>query len=238
MNSTILKKKLIQVFKKSLKISLRLFGVFAILFVLLSFTDLPYYAYHSLGLTKIHNTENIKHIVVLGGDGMPSPSGLIRSYFGIKAAKENPKAKIYIALPRNEDGSLRQLDMLAKEFTDKGIDRSKIIFEAEGHNTYSQAVNLEKLISSKNERMLVVTAPEHMYRAVGCFKKVGFKEINSLPTFEIPSDEETLEKKDKKGKKESENLSLRYNMWSYMIYEIKVLREYCAISYYWLKGWI
>ena len=34
------------------------------------------------------------------------------------------------------------------------------------------------------------------------------------------------------------NVALRYNMWSYMQYEIIVLREYTAIAYYWVKGWI
>lgn len=233
-----MRKKIQNFLKKSSKITFRIIGFFAILFVFLSFTDIPYYAYHRLGLTNIHDTKNIKNIVVLGGDGMPSPSGLIRSYFGVQAANENPEADIFIALPRNKDGSVRQLEMLAKEFTDKGIARNRIHFEADGHNTYSQAVNLGKLISNKSQKTVIVTAPEHMYRAVGCFKKNGFEQLTSLPTFEIPSDEESLEKKDKKGQKESEHLLLRYNMWSYMIYEIKVIREYCAISYYWCKGWI
>lgn len=233
-----MREKIQKIIKRLFKFTFKCFGVFAIFFVLLSFTDLPYYAYHNLGLVEIHDTKNVKNIIVLGGDGMPSPSGLIRSYFGIQAAKENPNARIYIALPKNEDGSLRQLEMLAAEFTSKGISRDLIHFESEGYNTYSQAVNLGKMINYKDEKTLIVTSPEHMYRAVNCFRKVGFKQVNSLPTFEIPSDEETLEKKNKKGKKESEHLSLRYNMWSYMIYEIKVLREYFAISYYWLKGWI
>jgi hypothetical protein len=31
---------------------------------------------------------------------------------------------------------------------------------------------------------------------------------------------------------------LRYNMWSYLHLELFVFREYCAIGYYKLKGWI
>jgi uncharacterized SAM-binding protein YcdF (DUF218 family) len=233
-----LKTKIQKILKKLTHFTFRCIGIFAITFVALSFTDIPYYAYFNLGLTEITDTKNIKNIVVLGGDGMPSPSGLIRSYFGIQVAKENPESEIFIALPRNEDGSVRQLEMLAKEFTDKGILRSRIHFEPEGYNTFTQANNLGKLIKNKSDKTIIVTSPEHMYRSIQCFKKIGFKKLNSLPTFEIPSDETTLEKKDKKGKKESENLSLRYNMWSYMIYEIKVMREYIAITFYWFKGWI
>jgi uncharacterized SAM-binding protein YcdF (DUF218 family) len=233
-----LKDKTLSFLKKTATISFRVIGTFAILFVFLAFTDIPYNAYHQLGLTNIHNTKNIKNIIVLGGDGMPSPSGLIRTYYGLQAANENLEATIYIALPKNKDGSERQLEMLAKEFTDKGIDKNRIHFESDGYNTYSQAMNLGKLIQNKKQKTIIVTAPEHMYRAIGCFKKIGFTNLTSLPTFEIPSDEETLEKKNKKGQMESENLSFRYNMWSYMIYEIKIIREYFAISYYWCKGWI
>ena len=71
------------------------------------------------------------------------------------------------------------------------------------------------------------------------FRRVlGFKKISSLPTFEIPSDAENLKDKTERKDTRIKNLSLRYNMWSYMVYEIKVLREYFAISYYKIKGWI
>ena len=78
-----------------------------------------------------------------------------------------------------------------------------------------------------------------MYRAVRSFEKVGFEEVGSYPTFEIPEDEEMLKSKDKKRRKEEiQSLDLRYNLWSYMQYEIIVFREYLAIAYYWWKDWI
>jgi uncharacterized SAM-binding protein YcdF (DUF218 family) len=88
-------------------------------------------------------------------------------------------------------------------------------------------------------KLIVVSSPEHMYRAVKSFEKVGFESVGSYPTFEVPSDEELLISKEKEKKAdEVHNLGLRYNLWSYMQYEIRVLREYLAITYYWLKGWI
>ncbi len=33
-------------------------------------------------------------------------------------------------------------------------------------------------------------------------------------------------------------LAIRYNFWNYLKLEITVLREYMAITWYWLRGWI
>ena len=38
--------------------------------------------------------------------------------------------------------------------------------------------------------------------------------------------------------KQLRSLNIRYNMWSYLKYEITVMREWCAIAYYWIRGWI
>jgi uncharacterized SAM-binding protein YcdF (DUF218 family) len=126
---------------------------------------------------------------------------------------------------------------MAHELVEKGIDTNRILFEPNGFNTRSQALEVADLISLKSN-ILIVSSPDHLYRAVRCFEKVGFKKVGSLPTFEVPSDEDKLKDKTKTKDKRVRNLSLRYNLWSYLQYEIKVLREYAAISYYWIKGWI
>ena len=77
-----------------------------------------------------------------------------------------------------------------------------------------------------------------MYRSIHSFRKVGFKIVGGSPSFEKPSDEEKLKDETNKDENKVRNLALRYNMWSYMQYEIIVLREYTAIGYYWVKGWI
>ncbi|MCB0802792.1 MAG: YdcF family protein [Flavobacteriales bacterium] len=220
------------------KHAIKLSGLLALVFVVLAFTNIPYNAYHRLALTKLITNQQVDYIIIMGGDGMPSPSGLVRTYFGAEAGNKNPRAKIIIALPYNEYDSLYQLDLMAHELILKGIDTNRISYEPQGFNTYSQACNIAKMIRDKSKQILIVTAPEHMYRSVKCFEKQGFKKISSLPTFEIPSDAENLKDKTERKDTRIKNLSLRYNMWSYMVYEIKVLREYFAISYYKIKGWI
>lgn len=232
------KQSLILHLKKSVKFSLNVFGFFAVFFLALSFTDIPYLAYHQLGQTNRVSLNNNDYIILLGGDGMPSPSGLIRCYYTADAAKKSPNAKIIIALPYNQKDSLFQLNLMAIELISKGIHKNRIIYEPTGYNTISQASAISKMITNKSSKLLVVTSPDHMYRSIKCFEKMGFNSVFSMPTFELPSDEIKLKGKKTDKDKRLENLSLRYNMWSYMVYEIKVIREYFAITYYWLMGWI
>jgi len=233
------KKILNQIIRLSLKIGkwfLLFFGTFSFIIFLLSFTDIPYYAYHNLGTgyPKLSKEPNV--IVVLGGAGMPSPDGLIRTYYASEAANKYKTAKIIIALPYNEVDSLHQLELMANELIIKGIDSMRIIYEPLGFNTRSQALNIGSMFNNKEQlALLIVTTPEHMYRSIKTFKNVGFVKVGGLPTFEKPIDESKLRDTEKN---EGVNLSFRYNMWSYLNYELLVLREYCAIFYYKLKGWI
>ncbi len=215
-----------------------LFGIVAFVMLTLSFTDIPFYAYHNLA-TAVPQLETEPELIVIpGGSGMPSQDGLIRTYYGAEAAKRFPNAKIIIALPYNQgEDSLQQLDLMAKELIVKGVDSTKISYEPLGFNTHSQAVNIGKMLEKKKGTIpvLIVTTPEHMYRTVKTFQKAGFENIGGMPAFENPIQEEKLE-----NEKEMKDVSLsfRYNMWSYLYYELLVIREYLAIGYYKVRGWI
>ena len=78
---------------------LKLFGFLFALILLISFTSLPYYAYHQLAAVDITLEKEPRAIIVLSGVGMPSPDALIKLYFASKAAKQFPNSSIYIALP-------------------------------------------------------------------------------------------------------------------------------------------
>ena len=227
-------------FRKFVKWFLFGFGIFAFLFFILSFTDLPYYAYHWLGTSnsKICGKPNL--IVILGGGGMPSPDGLIRTYYGAQMSNEYPSADVVIALPFDEADSLYQLNLMADELRLKGVDSLRISYEPYGFNTHSQAENLAAKYADKLKmvNLLIVTSPEHMYRAVRSFRKAGFRIVSGCPTFENPVAPDKIKDKQKSKDIRIKSLALRYNMWSYMNYELLVMREYCAIIYYKIKGWI
>lgn len=215
-------------------------GVLFLLFFILSFTDIPYHAYHWLGTSNSKLYQKPDVIVLLGGSGMPSPDGLLRSYFAAEAANKDATAKIIIALPYNEEDSARQLNMLAHELIIRGVDSTRIEYEGQGFNTHSQAENIAVKYGDKKSSLsvLLVTSPEHMFRAVKTFMKVGFNKVGGTATFEKPPDKEKIKDTQNTPDTRVKDLSLRYNMWSYMNCELLVVKEYCAISYYWMKGWI
>lgn len=214
------------------------FGVTALVMFILSFTDIPYHAYYNLGTAFPLENESPNVIVIMGGSGMPSPDGLIRTYYAAEVAKEFKNATIIIALPENERDGTHQLDLMAHELQTKGIDSARIKYESSGFNTRSQAVEIAGMYPDNKQeiKVLIVTSPEHVYRSVRCFVKSGFREVYGLPTFEKPSDASSL--KDKNEEQISPGLGMRYNMWSYLNYELLVMREYLAISYYKINGWI
>lgn len=215
-------------------------GGAAFLFFILSFTDLPYYAYHYLGTCNTKQYRKPDLVVLLGGGGMPSPDGLMRCYYTAETAKENPQAKIIIALPYDEQDSLLQLQLMKQELILRGIDSTRINYEPKGFNTHSQAENISKSLGEKSGKISVtlVTSPEHMYRAIKTFQQEGFIHTGGVATFEDPVDAEQVKDKENSRDTRVKSLALRYNMWSYMNYELLVLKEYCAIAYYKLKGWI
>jgi uncharacterized SAM-binding protein YcdF (DUF218 family) len=179
-------------------------------------------------------------IIILGASGMPSPDGLMRTYYGAEKALKFKNAEIIIALPYADKDSLKQLNLMARELILKGVDSARISYEPLGFNTYSQAKNIATLFAKNKQQLslLIVSSPTHMYRAVRTFRRAGFKAVGPAPAFETLLNEEKFKDKEKTSDKRIKSLTLRYDVWNYLTLEIFVLREYFAIFYYHLKGWI
>jgi uncharacterized SAM-binding protein YcdF (DUF218 family) len=213
-------------------------GSFALIMLALAFTDVPYLAYHQLGTHCKPLKVNPSVIVVFGGSGMPSADGLMRSYFAAQAAIKFPISQIIIAHPYDQGRRKTiQLDLMKKELVMRGVDSLRISYEPLGHNTRSQSANLASMLEGRlSEPVLVITGPEHMYRSIRSLQKAGLKHVGGLSSFEKPISERKL--KNRKHPEQEVGLSWRYNVWSYLKYELLVLREYSAIAYYKLMGWI
>jgi hypothetical protein len=89
----------------------------------------------------------------------------------------------------------------------------------------------------------VVTAPENMYRTLRAFRKVGFTEIAGVPAFDHALFDDLDYHHSGIGGKPyvpdvSGSMDLRYNIWNRLKLEITCVREYAAIGYYELNGWI
>ncbi|MEJ5302436.1 MAG: YdcF family protein [Bacteroidales bacterium] len=217
-------------------------GFVALLMGILSFTSLPFWAWYRLG--KSGNKSCIpNYIVVMGAGGMPSPEGLMRCYIAAEAAHKFPLAKVIIALPVDpryfEDSHPHRM---ARELILRGVDSSRICYELKGINTRTQALNIKKMISNDTlSCLLIITSPEHTYRSVATFQKLGFTQVASMAAFSSELSPVGLlpEGKDSALETTPDNWPLlRYDFWNYLKLEITVLREYIAIFWYWLRGWI
>ena len=153
---------------------------------ILAFTTIPFWAYYSLGTSNSKITRPPATIIMLGGAGIPSGDGLIRSYYTAMLAKSYSSANIIIAMPGDITDSLSAPRLVEKELKLRGINPHSISFEHTGRNTREQA---QKLAAGKTSVQLtapvtLVTSPEHMKRAVLAFRKCGFTNVSGLPTFE------------------------------------------------------
>lgn len=224
---------------KTFKTTIFCLGVLALLMIIVSFTSLPYWARYSLGTHNSHYKFQPAFIVMMGGCGMPSEDNLMRLYFTAALANKYQSSEIIIALPYDS----LVYDKMKQELLSKGIDTNRVKFERKGVNTRSQALFISEMIPKKDSGLVIVSSPEHIYRSVLAFRKVGFSNVGGEPTFENNLKDVFDYDSDALGGRKyvpnvGEGSKLRYNLWSYLKLEIICLREYTAISYYYLKDWI
>ncbi|MGH6734758.1 MAG: YdcF family protein [Methyloceanibacter sp.] len=100
---------------------------------------------------------------------------------GAILAHKFPEAKI--AFSGGDAGVLYKSDSEAEGaaalLTQLGIDRDRLILEADARDTYENAVYLKKELTARGEldltkRWLLITSAYHMPRAIGAFRQAGF----------------------------------------------------------------
>lgn len=213
--------------------------------IIFSFTSGPFWIYYWLGTHGCAIKSSPKGIILLGGGGMPSESGLIRCYHTSTLAKNYPEAYIIIALPADTLTSESSIMKMREELMLRGIDSTRIFLEYNGRNTRGQAINCMNMNTSNTEDTIyLVTSPEHMLRSLKTFRKAGYKHIGGYPAFEYAIESNLEFEDDKLGGKKGltpdigGNINVRYRFWTHMTYEILIIREFSAMAYYKLRGWI
>jgi uncharacterized SAM-binding protein YcdF (DUF218 family) len=218
-------------------------GVIALLMLVVSFTSLPFHAYHRLGTSGGKLQQAPVYIVVMGAGAMPGGAALMRCHYAALAAKSFPEAQIIITMPAASGDFLNSTGYeMYQQMALYDIASDRFRFETKGTNTHTQACDIRRMKGiTNNEVLLIVTSPEHVYRSVRTFSKCGFTNVYGLPAFQAAFDSELLldpDERDKTLTTPGRNVSLRYNMWNYLKLEIDVLREYVAIAYYKIKGYM
>lgn len=218
-------------------------GAIALLMVVLSFTALPFHAYHRLGTSGDALQRPPDYIVVMGAGAMPGGAALMRCHYAALAAKSFPEAQIIITMPSAPNDFLNSTGYeMYRQMALYGISPDRFRFETKGTNTHTQACGIRQMLkNSDSAGLLLVTSPEHIYRSVRTFSKCGFTNAAGLPAFQAAFDTGLLldpDERDKAITPPGRSVGLRYNMWNYLKLEIDVLREYVAIAYYKIKGYI
>lgn len=218
-------------------------GALGVLAVALQFTPLPYRLYRWLGDAGPGLPEEPDYIVLLGGGGIPSESGLMRSYVAAEEARRFPNAMVAVAMTDSNDVStVRMLDELEM----RGVKRARLLLEDRGRNTREQAVNLARLLRTDGEEpmILLVTSTEHMRRAAGAFRRAGFVHVSGTAaepvaiTADLTYRSADLGASPRAVPDVGGSLAVRYTFWSNGSMTGRSLRELCALAYYRLQGWL
>ncbi|MBN1198585.1 MAG: YdcF family protein, partial [Bacteroidales bacterium] len=213
---------------------------------------MPFWARYHLGTAKAGITGVPDYIVVLGGGGIPGCSGLMRTYYGAEAAAEYPSALVIVAVPGNRYDSNSTLNQMKQELVLRGVVPERILVEDTGVNTRAQALRIVEIIKKEKLKiknststptvvidprpssfvprpssLLLITSPEHLYRAVLTFRKAGFKHVDGIPTFESELESNMAFSARKLGGRfwvpdVGESISLRYRFWDYLGNELTV----------------
>ena len=221
-----------------IKITFFTLGALFFVMLVLAFTSVPFYAYYRLGQNpnKMEKPLQPQHIVMFGGAGMPSEDNLMRLYH-TAALSKHFEAPVILVHPED---SLCQAEM-TRLLRQDGVD--SILYMTEGANTRSQALGLmANYPELAEEPFIVITSPEHVRRTVKCLNKAGFQNVIGKAAYPATVDFDLSLKKRKLGGNEAipsiESVKMRYTFFNYLKLEITCVREYFALAYYRIKGWI
>lgn len=221
-------------------------GVVFLLSLLLAFTPVPWWAYRWLATDTASLGGPPQYIVVLGGGGIPSESGLMRTYWGAEAARTYGYATVVVALPVDGELDGSATGRMRDEMILRGVERARILIEPQGRNTREQAINVGGMIGPDHRKasVLIVTSPDHMKRALLTFRKAGFGNVAPLAAFSesvqssLAYDTRELGGRSLPVSNIGSMTSLKYRFWNHLGYEVRVMRELTALGYYKLMGWI
>ena len=224
--------------RKTIIITFFCLGILFFVMLALAFTSAPFYAFYHLGQDPNENGKLLQpqRVVMFGGAGMPSEDNLMRLYHTAALARH---FGLPVLLVHPED-SICQTEM-TRLLRQGGV--NSIQYMTEGANTRSQALQLKDAYPELiEEPFIVVTSPEHVRRTVKCLNKAGFQNVIGKAAFPATVDFDLSLKKHKLGGNEAipsvESVKMRYTFFNYMKLEITCVREYLALGYYKIKGWI
>jgi uncharacterized SAM-binding protein YcdF (DUF218 family) len=240
-----MRNKLLRYSHLTVKCLLLFSGIFFLWICLFSFTTGPYSLYHFLGTGNSAWKFTPQEIIILGGSPMPGESALIRGYYARKLAEEYPDARIIISQLAEKNQKLSETGawQLSQEIARGKNDSLRFGFLITARSTREEALLLKKAFPGiRGTNCLLITSPEHMYRAVATFKRAGYKSVGGEATFGWAGTADYRLDENKLGGRNigigaGNNLQLRYQFWNHLRYQLLCYREILALFWYRLRGW-
>lgn len=159
----------------------------------------------------VHCQNGAEYMILLGASitgTTPSPALMNRIDVAVQYLKRNPQTVIIVSGGIKKNKKLSEAVVIRQELTNQGISPEKIIMEERAQNTHENIKFAKLLIPEYAKHGILVTNDFHMFRA----KKVAVKQGLYL--------EELVAKTPK---------SIRIQ---------SIIREYLAITKYWLSNQI
>ena len=217
--------------------------LFLLAFALLG---LPWPVYNWLAMARDVHEGTPDVIVMMGGGGIPSESGLTRTWQAAREAARYPKARVIVAMPYEEGEGPSNRSAIQRELILRGVAESRLDQEGRGRHTREQAVLVHEMFKGQADkvRVMVVTSPDHVRRSVLAFRKAGFDHVRGRAVFSQELQADLAYGGEPKLDKPSadaligNSMMLRYRIWDNLQLEVKIARELVALAYYRVKGWI
>ncbi len=220
-------------------------GLLLLVIVYLATTNIPWRWYESMALPARNPPGEPDVLVMLGGGGIPSESGLMRSWKTAEASRLFSNAMVIVAMPIDNGES--DSYGIEHELAIRGVDAGRIRRESRGRNTREQALEIRRMLSEDGKAEVtlgLVTSPEHMRRSWLSFRKAGFSTIVALPSWPDAIDVDlSYSSAELGGAKAVGSMiggssMLKYRFWDNIGYLMRCTRETVAIWYYRLMGWV
>ena len=170
-----------------------------------------------------------RYIIVVGGGGIPSDTGLLRTWHAAEFGRGLTGTTFIVSLPADAAPDTSSVGRMRDELVLRGIPASAIQMEFHGRNTHEQAVNVFALIgpAHRDDPVVVVTSGFHMRRTLLAFRKAGFTHVDPLAAASIVAEADP-----------GPHVWWRYTLWSNWEREDEIARELTAMLVYKLRGWI
>jgi len=216
-------------------------GLMFITVLVLPLTRVPWQWFGALANPGVKAQKTPTVLVLMGGGGIPSETGLVRSWITADAAKKYPSARVIVAMPLEPEEKLPGL--MEQELILRGVSASRLQREPKGRNTREQALEVFTLIGGDNAVVGLVTSPEHMARTWHAFRKAGFTRLVAFPGWAQPLKADGHYNEGDLGGISLGGLvggndMVKYRYWDNLGILVKCARETVALGYYRLMGWI